>query len=161
MNLNVTELAVNTCDSVNWVSVSVGIAGAIFGIYIWFYDRRNMKKTTLYFPLFMACDRLIDVIENHEKLGAEHSRNLFALIAKTLDEIIYTHGSAIHLKTTDDLRTFLKMKKAIDENLEYIEQEHWSSLQDRFKSDDFKKIRSCAGKLLNRCKDEVKGFKKL
>ena len=161
MDLNVTGIAVNAYDLVNWVSVLIGIAGAIFGMYIWFYDRKNMKKTTLYFPLFMACDRIIDVIENHEKLGSEHSRNIFALIAKTLDEIIYTHGSAIHLKSTDDLRTFLKMKKAIDENLESIEQEHWSALQDRFKSGEFKKIRSYAEELLKRCREEVKEFKEL
>lgn len=168
MNLNVTELAVNMWDSINWVSAfigiigaSVGIAGAIFGIYIWFYDRWIMKKTTLYFPLFMACYRIIDVIENHEILGEEHSRNLFILITKTLDEVIYTHGSAIHLKSTDDLRTFLKMKQAIDENLEFIEQRHWLALQDRFKSDEFKNIRSYAEELLKRCREEVKEFKEL
>jgi len=142
--MNTTELAVNMVGSINWVSTLIsitvalfgiigvlfGIIGVLFGIYIWYIDRRNMKKTTLYFPLFMTCYRIIDIIENYETLGEEHSRNLFAYSAKTLDEIVYIHGSVIHLKRTDDLRTFLKMKKAIDENLEFIDKENWLVLQD-------------------------------
>jgi len=139
--MNTTELAVNMGGSINWVSTLIGITGALFGIYIWFYDRKNMKKTTLYFPLFMTCYRIIDIIENYETLGEEHSRNLFASSAKTLDEIIYIHGSVIHIKRTDDLRTFIKMKKAIDENLEFIKKRNWLALQDRFKSDEFKDIK--------------------
>ena len=166
--MNTTELAVNMGGSINWVSTLIaitgalfGIMGVLFGIYIWFYDRRNMKKTTLYFPLFMTCYRIIDIIENYETLGEEHSRNLFASSAKTLDEIIYIHGSVIHLKRTDDLRKFLKMKKAIDENLEFIEKRNWLALQDRFKSDEFKDIKIYAEDLLKRCKAEVKEFKEL
>jgi len=159
--MNTTELALNMGGSINWVSTLIGITGVIFGIYIWLYDRNNMKKTTLYFPLFMTCYRIIDIIENYETLGEEHSRNLFASSAKTLDEIIYTHGSVIHLKRTDDLRIFLKMKKAIDENLEFIEKRNWLALQDRFKSDEFKDIKIYAEDLMKRCKAEVKEFKEL
>ena len=159
--MNTTELAVNMGGSINWVSTLIGITGVLFGIYIWLYDRSNMKKTTLYFPLFMTCYRIIDIIENYETLGEEHSRNLFVSSAKTLDEIIYIHGSVIHLKRTDDLRTFLKMKKAIDENLEFIEKRNWLALQDRFKSNEFKDIKICAEDLKKRCEAEVKKFKEL
>lgn len=159
--MNTTELAVNMGGSINWASTFIGITGVLFGIYIWFYDRKNMKKTTLYFPLFMTCYRIIDIIENYKTLGEEHSRNLFVSSAKTLDEIIYIHGSVIHLKRTDDLRTFLKMKKAIDENLEFIEKRNWLALQDRFKSNEFKDIKICAEDLKKRCEAEVKKFKEL
>ena len=157
MGLTATELG----ESINWFSVIIGIAGALFGIYIWFYDRKNARKATLYFPLFLACRGVIELIKNHETLGEDQSRNLFASIAKTLDDIVYTHGSVIHLKKVDDLHAFLSLKQAIDENREFIEKRHWTALKDRFKSDELKEVEGYAHTLLSRCKEEVKEFKKL
>jgi len=156
LGLTATELG----ESINWLSVIIGIAGALFGIYIWFYDRKNARKATLYFPLFLACRGVIELITNHEALGEDRSRNLFASISKTLDDIVYTHGSVIHLKEVDDLSAFLLMKQAIDETLE-LEQRNWVALKDRFKSDEFREVEGYAHTLLERCKEEVKEFKKL
>ncbi len=94
-------------------------------------------------------------------MGEDCSRNLFASCAKTLDEIVYTHGSIIHLKRADDLDAFISLKKAIDENLEFIEQRNWVALKGKFKSDEFKEIKSYANTLLLRCKEEVKDIKEL
>jgi len=159
--LTAMEFAVTLGESINWLSIIIGIGGVLFGIYIWFYDRANARKATLYFPLFLACRGIIEIIKDHETLGDDRSRNLFASCARTLDEIVYTHGSIIHLKSVDDLNTFLSLKKAIDENLGFIEQRNWAALKDRFKSNELKEVESYANTLLSRCKEEVKNIKKL
>jgi hypothetical protein len=61
----------------------------------------------------------------------------------------------------DDLNTFLSLKKAIDENLEFIEKQVWYVLKSKFKSDEFKEVGSYANTLLSRCKEEVKEIKEL
>lgn len=159
--MNLTDFVVTLGESINWTSTIIGIAGGIFGIYIWFYDRKNMRKATLYFPLFFACQGIIDVINNPDTLGATRSRSLYALIAKTLDDIIYEHGSIIHLKNGEDMNTFFSMKKTIDENLEFIEKKHWTALKDKFKSKEFTELEIYAKVLLSKCKEEVKEFKKI
>ena len=155
------EFAVTLGESINWLSIIIGIAGTLFGIYIWFYNRENAKKATLYFPLFLASRGIIEIIKNHETLGEERSRKLFASCAKTLDEVVYTHGGIIHLKRVDDLRTFISLKKAIDDNLQFIQDRHWAALKDKFKSNELKKVESFANTLLSRCKEEVKNINKL
>ena len=159
--LTAEEFAVTLGKSINWLSIIIGITGALFGIYIWFYDRANARKATLYFPLFLACSGIIEIIEGYEKLGDVRSRNLFASCASTLDEIVYRHGSIIHFKRVDDLSTFLSLKKAIDENLEFIKQRNWAALKDKFKSKELKEVESYANTLLSRCKEEVKEIKEL
>lgn len=161
MNLNIKEFAKALGETINWVSTIMGIAGALFGIYIWFYDRKNTRKATLYFPLFLACRGIIEIIKNHETLGDDRSRNLFTSCAKTLDEIVYTHGSIIHLKRVEDLQNFLSLKKIIDENVEFVEKRNWVALKDRFKSNELKELESYANTLLSRCKEEVKNIKEL
>jgi len=171
MNWSITEFAVTSGESINWLSIIIGligligtiigIIGVLFGVYIRFYDRKDMRKATLYFPLFLACSGIIEIIKNHETLGEDCSRNLFVSCTKTLDEIVYTHGSIIHLKRVDDLSTFLSLKKAIDENLEFMGGRNWVALKSRFKSDEFKKVKSYAEILLSRCKEEVKDIKEL
>ena len=115
--LTANESAVTLEKTINWSSIilgiAVGIAGLGLNIYVWFYNRVNARKATLYFPLFLACRGIIGIIKDHEKLGDDRSRNLFASCARTLDEIVYTHGSIIHLKRVDDLSTFLSLKEAI------------------------------------------------
>jgi len=65
------------------------------------------------------------------------------------------------LKRVDDMRTFLSLKDAVDENLEFIKERNWAALKDRFKSDEFKEVVSHANTLLSRCKEEVKEINKL
>lgn len=161
MNLNSSEFAANLGESVNWISLIIGIAVGLFGIYIWFYERKNTRKSTLYFPLFLACQGIVDVINKYEDLGEVKSRNIFASCAKTLDEIVYTHGSLIYLKRVNDLFIFLLLKRAIDEHREFIEKQHWIALKEMFRSKEFKKIESQANALTTRCKEEVKILKEL
>lgn len=164
---NITDLVVNPGESLN-LSTIIGIVGGVIGIfgafsgaYIWLIDRRNMRKATLFFPLFFACQGIIDVINNYEKLGEERSRHLLIFSAKTLDEIAYVHGSIIHFRRIDDISTFFSMKKAIDEKLESFEQHNWIILKNMFKSDEFIKIESGAKILLLRCSEEEKGLRKV
>ncbi len=161
MNGNITEFAVNLGESINWLSTIIGIAGGIFGIYIWFYDRKNMRKATLYYPLYMACRGIIEILKDPDALGEDRCRTLFASCAKTLDEIVYTNGSIIRIKKVEDLKAFMSMKKTIDENLEFIEKKHWTSLKDKFNNREFKEVEDYAKVLLMRCKEEVKDFKKI
>jgi hypothetical protein len=122
-----------------------------------------MRKATLYFPLFLACRGIIEIIKDHKELGDDRSRNLFASCASTLDEIVYKHGSIINLKRAEDLHTFLSLKKAIDENLEFMKDKNrsWEYVKERFRSKDFEKVKSWANTLLSRCKEEVKSIKEL
>ena len=163
--LTAMDFAVTLGKTINWLSIIigivVGIAGLGLNICVWFYNRANARKATLYFPLFLACRGIIEIIKDHEKLGDDRSRNLFASCARTLDEIVYRYGSIIHLKRVDDLSTFLSLKKAIDENIEFIEQRNWAALKDRFKSNELKEVETYANTLLSRCKEEVKDINKL
>jgi hypothetical protein len=60
----------------------------------------------------------------------------------------------------DDLSTFLSLKDAIDENIDFVEKRGWGVLKSKF-SDEFKEVESYANTLLSRCKEEVKALKKL
>ncbi|RCV63771.1 hypothetical protein C5S53_12370 [Methanophagales archaeon] len=162
--LTANESAVTLEKTINWSSIilgaAVGIAGLGLNIYVWFYNRANARKATLYFPLFLACRGIIGIIKDHDTLGEDRSRNLFASCASTLDEIVYKQGSIIHLKRVDDLSTFLSLKDTIDENIDFVEKRGWGVLKSKF-SDDFKEVESYANTLLSRCKEEVKELKKL
>ncbi|HEY9246494.1 MAG TPA: hypothetical protein VIO11_06575 [Candidatus Methanoperedens sp.] len=139
----------------------IGILGTLSGAYIWFVDRKNMKKATLYYPLYLACDGITYVIKNYRKLGAERSKDIFASSAKILDDIVYTHGSLVHLKNTEDLRTFLFMKKSIDEKFILIKESNLVILENMFDGQEFKEIDSNANALISICCKEVKGLKRV
>jgi predicted membrane channel-forming protein YqfA (hemolysin III family) len=161
MDFNATDFAVTLGESINWTSTIIGIAGGVFGIYIWFYDRKDMKKATLYYPLFLACQGIIDVINNFEILGEARSRSLFASCAKTLDDIIYEHGSIIHLKDAEDTRRLLSIKRELDIKLELVQKHNWITLKVIFKNDEFKKIEKDARTLIKMCGNEEKILGKL
>jgi predicted membrane channel-forming protein YqfA (hemolysin III family) len=161
MIFNITQNALTIGESINWLSTLIGITGALFGIYIWFYDRKNMKKATLYFPLFLACSDIIKVIENPEDLGEKQCRKLLENSAKTLDEIVYSHGSVIHLKRAEDLQKFISIKKVMDQRLDFIKNIHPDILKETLESDDFKDMKNNAETLLKICKEEVKEFRDL
>jgi len=160
MIFNVTQNAF-IGEYINWMSTLIGITGALFGIYILFYDRKNMKKATLYFPLFLACSDIIKVIENSDDLGEKQSRKLLENSAKTLDEIVYSHGSIVHLKRTEDLQEFISIKKVIDQRLDFIKNIHPDILKETLESEDFKEMKNNAEALLKICKKEVKEFRDL
>jgi uncharacterized protein YqgQ len=156
MDFNATEFAVTLGESINWTSTIIGIVGGVFAIYIWFIDRKNMKKATLYYPLFFACQGIIDVINNFEILGEARSRSLFASCAKTLDDIIYEHGSIIYLKNAEDTGRLLSLKREMDIQLELIQKHNWITLKVIFKNDEFKKIENDARTLIEMCGNEEK-----
>ena len=83
---------------------------------------------------------MIEVVKNHENLGVDRTRSFYSTSAKTLDEIVYTHGSIIYLTHGDDMNAFLSMKKTIDDNQEFIETKHWENLKEKFKSEEFIKV---------------------
>lgn len=155
-------------ESINWMSTIIGIvgavsgiAGAFFGIYIWIYDRKNMKRATLYFPLFLACSDIIKVIKKPHDLGEEQCRKHLENSAKTLDEIVYSHGSIVNLKRADDLQAFISIKKVFDERLDIIMKQHWDILTDTLKSNLFIEMKNNAETLLKTCKDEINELKEL
>ena len=156
VNWNITEFTVNLGTSINWSSAIIGIAGALFAIYIWFYERETARKATLFIPLFLVCRNIIEIINNYEDLGWHLSKDQFNSCAEALDKIVYTYGSAVHLKKWDDLKTFMDLKTAIDNNRRNVEKEHWENLRDMFKNDEFKKINNYATTLLSKCKEELK-----
>jgi hypothetical protein len=47
------------------------------------------------------------------------------------------------LKRAEDLHTFLSLKKAIDENLEFMKDKNrsWEYVKERFRSKDFEKVK--------------------
>jgi hypothetical protein len=153
------EFGMNPDESINLLSAISGLAGVLFGIYNWFYNKKNKKKAMLY-SLYLACYGIADVISNYEILGEERSRKKFISYAKSLDEI-YDRGSIADLQDVEDRRTFLSMKKDIDENLEFIEQQNWFALKDKFSSKEFKQIENKARALISRCYEEDKSFKEL
>nr|QNO47881.1 hypothetical protein LLFONJKP_00002 [Methanosarcinales archaeon ANME-2c ERB4] len=164
MDWNTTEFAVTSGESINWLSTVIGIVGSILAIvsaYFLLCDRKNMRKATLYFPLFLACRGIVEIVKDHATMGEDRSRDLFVSCAMTLDKIVYTHGSIIHLKRADNLDTFLSLKDAIDENLGFVENESWADLKEKFKSDEFTKVESYANTLLSRCKEEVRSIREL
>ena len=159
--LTANESAATLEKTINWLGIIINIVVALFIIFSWFYTRKNARIATLYFPLFLACRGIIKIITDHEKLGEDRSRHLFASCASTLDEIVYKHGSIIHLNRVDDLSTFLSLKEAIDENVEFIKVRNWEALKDRFRSNEFEKVVSYANTLRSRCKEKVKAIKEL
>jgi uncharacterized protein YqgQ len=120
-----------------------------------------MKKATLYYPLFFACQGIIDVINNFEILGEARSRSLFASCAKALDDIIYEHGSIIYLKNAEETGRLLAIKREMDIKLELVEKHNWIALKDIFKNDEFKKIEKDARTLIDICGNEEKILGKL
>lgn len=158
---NATEFAVVLGNTINWQSSILGVSGAIFGVYIWLYDIENKKKASLYFPLFLSCSGLIEIIKNYETMGEERTRELYKSCASTFDEIVYSHGSIIYFKKDEDLRMFFSLKKYIDSNLILFEQNNWITLKGMFKNNEFREIEKNANALMIRCGEEVKSLKKL
>lgn len=165
MAWNATEIGVALGESISWLSGIIGIVGSMLAIIsarYWFRDRKNARKATLYFPLYLACRGIIDLVKDNNAVGVDRSKDLLASCARTLDDIVYTHGSIIHLKEVCDLNNFIDMKKAVDETLGFVEGgRSRDELETKFASPEFKKVKNYAESLLLKCKEEVKILREL
>jgi len=165
MTWNATEIGVAFGESINGLSAIIGIVGSILTIisaYYWFCDRKNARKATLYFPLYLACRGIIEIVKDNNVVGVDRSKDLLASCARTLDDIVYTHGSIIHLKGGCDLNNFIDLNKAVDETLGFVEGgRSQDELETKFASPEFKKVKNYAEPLLLKCKEEVKILREL
>ena len=163
MYFNATEIIETVSDQSNLISIILGsgIFGSISTVIFRHFDVKNKKKATLYYPLFLACTALIEVVNEHEKLGMDFSEKQLISSSKTLDQIIYNHGSLIYLEG-NDLQKLLQMKAAINRNMQYIEGEvSWKSLKDMLKSQEFDEIKNDATYLLTISKNNVKTLREI
>jgi hypothetical protein len=162
MYFNATEILKTVSDQNSLISIIIGsgIFGSISTLVLRHFDTENKKKATLYYPLFLACTAIIEVVNEHDKLGMDNTKKQLISSSKTLDQIIYNHGSLIYLKGTD-LAELLRMKAAIDRNIQTFEEKiSWNDLKNLIKNDDFYKIKANASHLLNVSKNNVKALRK-
>jgi len=149
----------------NWITLtaSSGIIASVFSVGVNLYlrsqDEKERKRKMLYYPLFLACNGIIEVITNYKSLGEYRSKELFISNAKILDEITSNHGM-IYLEGKN-LHEFLQMKKIIDENLRFFEVRDWGFLKDLLESKNFIEIKRYANNLYSLCQEEVKGLQRL
>ncbi len=149
----------------DWVPlmVSSGIIASIVSVaydrHVRSQDEKERQKKMLYYPLFLACKGIIEVITNYKGLGNSRSRKLFMSNAKMLDEI-YSNHEMIYLEG-ENLHEFLKLKKVIDVNFQYFEIRNWEFLEDLFESEDFEEIKASANNLLSVCQREVEELRNL
>lgn len=173
MNLSIAEFAVTSGESINGLSIVIGligliggiigIIGVLFGIYIWFYDRKNVRVATLYVPLSWACRDVIKISEDHDKLDDVYFREIFKTCDKTLHDIVYTHGSITYMESAVDQKNFEDLKDFINETLGFLDPKTGRSpedLREKFSSQEFKDGTDCAKALLSTCRREVKILRK-
>jgi len=138
--------------------IGSGIVGSILSLIQRHNDLQNKKKSILYYPLFLACSSIIKVVDEHEVLGKDYCRKQVISSSKTLDQIIFNHGSLIYLKKTD-LGELLKMKAAIDRNIESFEKDtSWDDLKKLLEDHEFQNIKRAATHLYNESIDKEKGL---
>lgn len=145
------------------LTASSGIIASVFSVAVNSYVRsryeKERKRKMLYYPLFLACEGIIEVVTNYKNLGDFRSRKLFMSNAKMLDEM-YSNHEMVYLEG-EDLHEFLKLKKAIDVNFEYFEKRNWEYLEDLFENKEFEEIKASANNLLSICQREVKELRNL
>jgi hypothetical protein len=162
MYFNATEILKTVSDQSNLISIVIGsgIFGSISTIILRHFDANNKKKATLYYPLFLACTSIIEVVTEHEKLGMDYSEKQLISSSKTLDQIIYNHGSLIYLEG-NDLQKLLQMKASIDRNIQFFEDISWKALKDLLKGPEFDEIKNDATYLLSISKNNVKTLREI
>lgn len=144
----------------DWITLTVssGIIASVFSVAVNFYvrsqDEKERKRKMLYYPLFLACQGIIEVVTNYKSLGEDRSKELFISNAKMLDEIASSHAM-IYLEGKN-LHEFLQMKNIIDQNLRFFKTRNWVFLEDLFKSKNFKEIKQYANNLCSLCQEKVK-----
>jgi len=162
MGVNTTDIAINSGNPIDLISLIVGsgIIGIIFSLVIRHYDNESKKKATLYYPLYLSCSGIVNVITNHKRLDPDQGKMLFISSSKTLDDILFNHGSVIYLEG-NYLNELLSMKSAIDANLKIFQTHSWELLEEKFEKKEFQAIKSQAKSLINLCKNNVKNLKDL
>ncbi|MDY9927983.1 hypothetical protein [Methanosarcina sp.] len=163
MYFNATEILETVSDQSNLISIIIGsgVFGFISSSIYRYLDTNNKKKATLYYPLFLACTAIIEVVTEYEKLGMDYSIKQLISSSKTLDQIIYNHGSLIYLEG-NDLQKLLQMKAAINRNMQYIEGEFTpNDLKNLLNSQELDEIKNDATYLLSISKNNVKALKKI
>jgi len=145
-------------DYIKGLSLMVGIFAGLFVIYKWYYDRENQKKATFY-TIFVICQDIINIIDHHEKLGENKTRELFAYTCKTLNNLVYNYNGIIYFNRTEDLWVFLSLKKDIEHQSDFFEKRNWIALKDILKDKAFKETKRKAEFLLEICKKEFKSLK--
>lgn len=163
MYFNATEILGTVSDQSNLISIIIGsgIFGSISTLVLRHFDTENKKKATLYYPLFLACTAIIEVVTEHEKLGIDYSIKQLISSSKTLDQIIYNHGSLIYLEG-NDLQKLLQMKAAINRNMQYIEGDFTpNDFKNLLNSQELYEIKNDATYLLAISKNNVKALKKI
>lgn len=161
MAWNATEIGVALGESINWLNAIIGIVGsmlAIISAYYWFCDRKNARAATLYVPLSWVCRGVIKINGDiQDKLDADHHKKIFALFVRALDNIVYTHGSIIHLKSAVDRKNIEDLKDVIDKTFGFIEKKpSLEELRNWFASSEFKRCEGYAEALQSTCEQEVK-----
>jgi hypothetical protein len=162
MYFNATEILKTVSDQSNLISIIIGsgIFGSLSTVILRNFDINNKKKATLYYPLFLACTSVIEVVTDHETLGMDNTKKQLISSSKILDQIIYNHGSLIYLEG-DDLQKLLQMKAALDRNIQSFADISWKSLRDLLKSQEFSDIKNEATCLLSISKNNVKALRKI
>ena len=162
MYFNATEIIETVSSQSNLLSIIIGsgIFGSISTLILRDLDAKNKKKATLYYPLFLACSAIIEVVDKHEKSGMDNSIKQLISSSKTLDQIIYNHGSLIYLKGAD-LQKLLQMKADLDRNIQYFEKITPKYLKDLLKGPEFIEIKNNANHLLSISKSNVKTLREI
>jgi len=130
----------------------------IFGIIGWsfriYYDAKKASKVKLYYPLYISCSGMLDVIEKYNEYGEKQVKNLFKSCSKILDDITYTYGTIIYFKNDEHFRKFLRMKQLFDQYLLITQTKHWDSVKGTFKKEkdtEFGEMKQHAKDLLDVC----------
>ena len=132
----------------------------IFGIIGWsfriYYDAKKASKVKLYYPLYISCSGILDVIEKYNEYGKEQVKNLFKSCSKILDDITYTYGTIIYFKNDEHFRKFLRMKQLFDQYLLITQTKHWNYVTDKFEKDtEFGEMEQHAKDLLDVCVKKI------
>ncbi|WP_440956411.1 hypothetical protein ACSAZK_05665 [Methanosarcina sp. Mfa9] len=162
MYFNATEIIETVSDQSNLISIIIGsgIFGSVSTLIFRHFDGINKKKATLYYPLFLACSAIIEVVTEYKILGPVNCEKQLISSSKTLDQIIYNHGSLIYLEG-NDLRKLLQMKTSVDRNIQFFEDISWKSFEDMLKNKEFAEIKNDATYLLSISKNNVKTLREI
>ncbi len=115
---SITEIVFEKIDFI------VGLLLGGFGTLLSRYERKKELRATLYYPLWLACYNLLLLFDEINKYAEDETRGkeLFNSVVLPLNDIMYSNGTAIHLKgklkesEEDYLSIFFRVKRIIDLN---------------------------------------------
>jgi hypothetical protein len=102
----------------------VGLLLGCFGTLYSRYERKKELRTILYYPLWLACYNLLLLFDEINKYAEDETRGkeLFNSVVLPLNDIMYSHGTAVHLKgklkesEEDYLSIFFRVKRICFKN---------------------------------------------